>query len=346
MVNYKNIHNFFKLNGQHFDRNGLCIAAANLIKEGEPYEKEIGVFLLEWFDDKAYIELHTSGTTGTPKKIRKQKQQLVNSALATGDFFNLKPGDTALLCLPVQYIAGKMMLVRSFILGLQLDYVVPSACPLEHIQKEYDFVAMVPLQVENSLDYLDGIKKLIIGGAAVNKSLSFKLQGVKTAVYETYGMTETITHIAARRVGETYFTVLPNVVISATADNCLVVDASAVADEPVITNDLVELGNKGQFCLLGRIDNVVNSGGIKLIPEQLEEKLSKSISKRFLVGGIPDEKLGQKLVLLIEGVEEPLDDNIFDVLEKYEKPKAVYFIPKFPETESGKLKRKEILKLI
>lgn len=345
-VTYKNIHNFFKFNGVHFDSNGLRIAAYYLIKEGDEHEKAIGDFLLDWFDANSYIDLQTSGTTGAPKIIRKSKQALVNSALATGDFFELKPGDSALCCLPVQFIAGKMMLVRSLILGLAVDFVSPNSYPLAAIDKEYDFVAMVPLQVQNSLNELYKVKKLIIGGAKTDSSLEEKLLGINTKVYETYGMTETITHIAAKRIGEQAFSILPNVSISQNENDCLVIDAPQVSEERLFTNDLVQIINDNQFVLLGRIDNVVNSGGIKLIPEKIEEKLADAIAARFFVGGIPDVDLGEKLVLLIEGAKQELDESIFTILDKYEKPKAVFFIPEFDTTESGKIKRKAILKAL
>ncbi|MEL1241366.1 AMP-binding protein [Flavobacterium flavipallidum] len=345
-VTYKNIHNYFKYNGEHLDSHGLRIAAYYLIKEGEDYEKAIGKFLLDWFDDNWFIDLQTSGTTGTPKIIRKSKQALVNSALATGDFFELKPGDTALCCLPVQFIAGKMMLVRSFILGLAIDIVPPSANPLANLTKEYDFVAMVPMQVQNSLDELHKVKKLIIGGAKMESSLEQKLLGIKTKVYETYGMTETITHIAAKKIGKQAFSILPNVHISQDEKECLVIDAPLVSDERLFTNDLVQIINEQEFMLLGRIDNVVNSGGVKLIPEKIEEKLSDHISSRFFVGGIADALLGEKLVLVVEGEKQEIDEAIFNALDKYEKPKAYFFVPEFESTESGKIKRKAILKTL
>jgi o-succinylbenzoate---CoA ligase len=343
-VTYKNIHNFFKFNGVHFDSKGLRVAAYYLIKEGDTHEKALGDFLLDWFDEKSYIDLQTSGTTGTPKLIRKNKQALVNSALATGDFFELKPGDTALCCLPVEFIAGKMMLVRSFILGLAIDFVAPSAAPLANGNKKYNFVAMVPLQVQNSLNELHKVEKLIIGGAKMDSALEKKLLEIKTNVYETYGMTETITHIAAKEIGEHAFSILPNVQISQNENNCLVIDAPQVSEERLFTNDLVELKNDSQFVLLGRIDNVVNSGGVKLIPEQIESKLSNRIATRFFVGGIPDTVLGEKLVLVIEGQKQDLDESIYTVLDKYEKPKVVFFVTEFQSTESGKIKRKAILK--
>ena len=343
-VTFKNIHNYFKFNGVHLNGEELRVAAYYFIKEGDEHEKALGEFLLDWFDDNWYIDLQTSGTTGSPKRIRKSKQALVNSALATGDFFGLKPGDMALCCLPVQFIAGKMMLVRSFILGLAIDIVPPSSTPLALLNKKYDFVAMVPMQVQNSLHDLHKVNQLIVGGAKMDSSLEQKLVGLNTKVYETYGMTETITHIAAKRVGETAFSILPNVRISQDDNECLVIDAPLVSEERLFTNDLVQMINENQFILLGRIDNVVNSGGVKLIPEKIEEKLGNSISSRFFVGGIPDAVLGEKLVLVIESDKQDFDDTIFHLLEKYEKPKALFFVPEFETTESGKIKRKAILK--
>jgi O-succinylbenzoic acid--CoA ligase len=342
-VTYKNVHNRFKLNGFHLDKEDLCRVSYSLIKEGDEFEKSIGDFLLDWFDENSYIDLQTSGTTGPPKIIRTNKQTMVNSALATGDFFNLSPGDKALYCLPTKFIAGKMMLVRSFVLGLDIDFVAPSSHPLTKNETVYDFVAMVPLQAENSLAGLKNVKKMIVGGARMSKSLEKSLLKGKTEVYETYGMTETITHIAAKKIGEKSFSILPNIQISQNDKNCLVINAPKITTEPIITNDLVELINDHQFVFLGRVDNVVNSGGIKLIPEQIEEKLSHGIHSRFFVGGIADAVLGEKLVLVIEGEKQPIDEAIYSALDKYEKPKEVFFIKKFIETESGKIKRKEML---
>jgi len=345
-VTYKNVHSDFKLNGFSLNKKDLCRVSYCLIKEGDEFEKSIGDFLLDWFDEKPYIDLQTSGTTGIPKMIRTNKQMMVNSALATGDFFKLSPGDKALYCLPTKYIAGKMMLVRSFILGLDVDFVAPSSHPLTKNETKYDFAAMVPLQAENSLAGLKDVKKLIVGGAKMSKALEKKLLKGKTEVYETYGMTETVTHIAAKKVGEKAFSILPNIQISQNDKNCLVIDAPKISDDIIVTNDLVELVNEHQFILLGRIDNVVNSGGIKLIPEQIEEKLSHVIHSRFFVGGVADAVLGEKLVLIIEGEKVPLDEDIYSSLDKYEKPKEVFYIDKFFETENGKIKRQEMLESI
>ncbi|AOC95913.1 2-succinylbenzoate--CoA ligase [Flavobacterium anhuiense] len=338
-----NVHNYFKLNGYHLNAKDLCRVAYSYIKEGDAYEQSIGEFFLDWFDKKDYIEMTTSGTTGLPKLVRLKKQAMIQSALATGDFFGLEPGDKALLCLPTQFIAGKMMLVRSLILGLELDVVSPSLHPLQFNTTTYDFVAMVPLQVQNSIDGLSKVRKLIIGGAKLDSALEEKLLPLKTEIYETYGMTETITHIAAKRLGDSVFSILPNVKISQDDRQCLVIHVATISDEPIVTNDLVELVNEQQFKFLGRIDNVINSGGVKLIPEQIEAKLTGKIANRFFVTGLPDTTLGEKLVLVIEGEKQEFEPDFFDVLGKYEKPKEIVFVSKFKENENGKLLRKPTL---
>ena len=345
-ITYHNVHNLFKLNGFHLNRNDLCRVAYSFIKEGEEFEKSVGDFILDWFDNKLYIEMNTSGTTGTPKLIRVDKQAMVNSAIATGDFFDLKPGDKALHCLPTKYIAGKMMFVRGFILGLDVDFVAPSSHPMMQNDTKYDFVAMVPLQAQNSLSQLKNVKKMIVGGAKMSNTLEKGLSKLKTKVYETYGMTETITHIAAKKIGEEAFSILPNIKISQDDRNCLVIDAFKISNDSIVTNDLVELLGENQFVFLGRIDNVINSGGIKLIPEKIEDKLSDKINSRFFVAGKQDVVLGEKLVIVIEGEQQIFDDTIFDGLDKYEKPKEVFYVSKFSETESGKIKRKEIVESI
>ena len=345
MINptYRNVHNQFKLNGFHLNREDLCRVAYSFIKEGDDHERPIGDFILDWFDDKDHIEMNTSGSTGIPKRIRVKKQAMVNSALSTGDFFDLHPGNKVLHCLPVKYVAGKMMFVRGFILGLDLDFVAPSAQPLRNNDTIYDFSAMVPLQAQHSLDDLNKIKKLIVGGAKVNSNLEKKLKKLSTISFETYGMTETVSHIAAKKVGDRVFTVLPNVEIIKDDRDCLVIDAPHISDEKIITNDIIELVSDTEFIFIGRLDNIINSGGIKLIPEKIEEKITPYIQNRFFVTGTFDEVLGEKLVLVIESEEYALDKNIFDVLDKYEKPKEIVFVKKFKETTNGKVIRKNII---
>ncbi len=359
---YRKIHSHFKLNGIAFSHDELKEVAYSLIKEGEPFEKEIGDFLLDWLDDNPTLQVHTSGSTGKPTAITLQKQHMANSALATGEFFGLQPGNSALLCLPATYIAGKMMLVRAMVLGLELDYISPSSHPLDGISKAYDFAAIVPLQLENSLDSLSQIVTLIVGGAPLSEKIQTQVQVQRTQVFETYGMTETITHIALKKLNvapqvtaglsqstveaktqKSNFKALPNVTLSIDERNCLVINAPKITDDVVITNDVVALFSETEFEWLGRFDNVINSGGVKLFPEQIESKLAAVIPNRFFVAGLPDEKLGQKLVLIVEGTleEEKLLQKIrsLTTLEKFEIPKKIYPIANFLQTESGKIQR-------
>ena len=341
--NYNTVHPNFKWNGISLDREKLLLVAYDLIKEGGDFDRITGEFLLEWFNKKSFITVTTSGTTGVPKKINLEKQAMVNSALATAEFFNLKAENRVLNCLSTNYIAGKMMLIRSMILGFEMDFVTPTSNPLKGIRHHYDFVAMVPMQVQNSILELSKVKKLIVGGSKISESLRNQLLEVPTQIYETYGMTETITHIAVKKIGEKSFSVLPNIKIATDERGCLVIIASHISETKISTNDVVELLSENQFLLFGRIDNVINSGGVKLFPEQIEAKLSDKIKQRFFVIGIPDEKLGEQVLIVIEGKPTLFDDLVFENLDPYEKPKSIRFVTKFIETESGKVMRKETL---
>lgn len=349
------IHPQFKLNDIALNRDSLYEVAYSWVKEGRDFEIQAGDFLLDWLSPSSTILVRTSGSTGIPKTIGLEKEFMVNSALATGKFFRLSPGNKALLCLSSEYIAGKMMLVRAMVLGLELDVVAPSSNPMVGLEKDYDFGAMVPLQAQNTLSELDRVKTLLVGGAPMTNELRQALSMKRNAIYSTYGMTETITHIAAKKVSgvqksdtEGSFELLPEVSISKDERGCLVIDAPKVAKEAVLTNDLVELVDDTHFKWLGRYDNIINSGGVKLIPEQIEGKLSKIISNRFFVIGIPDNKLGEKMVLLIEGQihnKEDLHQKIkaLKTLSKFEIPKKLFFVNQFLETPTGKIQRKKTL---
>jgi O-succinylbenzoic acid--CoA ligase len=344
---HRDIHPNFKLNGHQLSIGDLYIVAYSYIKEGDDAEKSVGQFLLDWLDENPFIEMHTSGSTGIPKMIRASKQAMVNSALASGAFFDLQYGNSILNCLPMNYVAGKMMFVRSFVLGLEMDFVPPSLQPLAKLEQCYDFCAMVPLQAQNSLKDLHLIKKLIIGGAKINTKLEQQLLGLrKTDCYETFGMTETVSHIAAKKVGDKTFRLMPNISIETDDRNCLIIHAPLLVEEPLITNDLVEIIDGNQFKFLGRLDNIVNSGGVKINPEQIEEKLSEKINFRFLIGGKPDMNLGEKVVLLIESEPFLIVDSLFDDLGKYEKPKEIHFLKEFRDSNNGKLLRQETLLLL
>ncbi len=346
------LHSSFKLNGLFYNEETLLKLADDLINHGHQHEKLIGEFLKQWFNDSPFLTVRTSGSTGTPKNIKIAKNAMINSAVATGDYFNLSSGTSALLCLSAGYIAGKMMLVRAMTLGWHLHIVAPEKDALTQYDNSYDFVAMVPYQVHHSLRALQKVKKIIIGGGEINPKLEDKLQSLSTQVFATYGMTETVTHIAARSVNGTnksnYYSALPNVYFEKDERGCLVIDAPTVSEERVVTNDLVNLISKTHFEWLGRYDNVINSGGIKVFPEQVEKKLSNFILEPFIIASEKDVILGNKVILIIE-TDSPINKETikkaFSVLENYQRPKKIYTFSKFPITETGKIKRSEILKM-
>lgn len=352
------VHPDFKLNKLYFSIADLRKVAYNYIKEGEPYEGLVGDFILDWVKPTPYLEVQTSGSTGSPKKIRIKKQHMINSALATGRFFDLPEKSTALMCLPSNFISGKMMLVRAIVLGWELDLIPPSSNPLDQVFKTYDFCAMTPFQLDNSIGRLHLIHKLIVGGGAVSSPLQKMVQGLNTKVYETFGMTETVSHIAAKRLNPAKkksnlipFRVLPDISISTDTRGCLIVNAPKLADEVITTNDVVEIITYKKFFWKGRYDNVVNSGGIKLFPEEIESKLNEIIDRRFFVTGMPDDALGEKLVLFVEAdfseeLLEQLQNEVrsLESLEKYEIPKKIYLIQKFEETPNGKIHRDNTVK--
>jgi O-succinylbenzoic acid--CoA ligase len=210
---------------------------------------------------------------------------------------------------------------------------------------------MIPLQVKNSLKRFDNIKTLIVGGASVSKSLIESIQYLKTKVYETFGMTETISHVAVKMLNynnskNKAFELLPNVTISKNENDCLVIEAPKLTNEIISTNDIINLISENQFELIGRYDNMINSGGVKLFPELIELKLQDLIEPRFFIASEKDSDLGQKVILIIENDSANLNKDVFSQLQKHEVPKVIYNIPKFLETETGKLQRKKILDLI
>ncbi len=347
---FDKIHLKFKLNANTYDAEELKEVAYSLVKEGANYEKVMGDFLLDWLDSKDHINVKTSGSTGQPKLMKVSKQAMVNSAIATGNYFNMEPGQTALLCLPTHYIAGKMMLVRAMVLGLELDFVDPTSQPVFDYGKNYDFCAMIPLQLKNTVRYIYNIKTLIIGGAAISKPLEDAIQGLETNIYATYGMTETVSHVAVKAMNGdhkmAYFEVFPNVSISQDDRGCLIIDAPEVAPEPLVTNDVVKLHSTSSFELIGRVDNIINSGGVKLFPEQIEAKLANQITERFFIASEKDATLGEKLILILESDTNTLDTSVFSALDKFEVPKEIYTVSNFKETATGKIQRKETLKFL
>ncbi len=333
----------FRLNGKSFSSEEEILIYSKKISNS------VFNFLKDWFSSYDFIEVKTSGSTGIPKVIRLKKEFMINSAKATGNFFNLAEKTTALLCLSTDYIAGKMMLVRAMVLGWEMDIIEPTSTI--KIDKTYDFSAFVPLQLRNSLSEIHKIRTLIVGGGVVSNDLLEEIQNCKTDIFATYGMTETITHIAVKKLNNctnferNYYQVLPNVKIYIDERKCLLINAPNVSKSLVKTNDIVELISDKHFEWLGRFDNVINSGGVKLFPEKIEEKLSKIIKNRFFVSAVSDAVLGQKLILIIEGKSQKIDLKSAE-LSKYEIPKNIYFVEQFIETETKKIQRKKTLDLL
>ena len=337
----------------------------NLPVSNSEYEQKVVDFCVKWLSGQQEFILKTSGSTGEPKPIHLTRNQMIASAKLTGKTFGLKGGDKALVCLNVEYIAGIMMLVRGMELGLKLTIIEANGNPLENLQNHhFDFFAFVPLQLQNTLEneknleVLNNSKAIIVGGAAVNDVLEHKIQKINAPVFSTYGMTETVSHIAIKRLNgankNDNFQVLEGVKVGIDERNCLNIIAEASNNELIQTNDIVELINEKEFKLIGRFDNIINSGGVKIQLEKVEKLIENEIkilnAKRYFTYGIPDEKLGQKLVLFVEGetVNPELKitflTNIQSILSRFEIPKEIYFVEKFMETATGKINKKSVIK--
>lgn len=328
-------------------------------------------FLSEWNNDSDRVLVHTSGSTGKPKPMMVEKKRMLNSARITCDFLGLKPGDSALLCMSLDYIAGKMVVVRSIERHLHLISVSPSGYPLKDVNEEITFAAMVPMQVYNTLqvpeerERLSRIRHLIIGGGAIDAALEQELQSLPgdIAIWSTYGMTETLSHIALRRINgdeaSEWYQPFDSVRISQTEEGCLVIDAPQVCAETLVTNDIVEIEpyiynkvEKLRFRIKGRKDNVICSGGIKIQIEEVEALLKPHLEKSFMLAKKKDEKFGEIAVLLTEDkdikkVEATVRRLLSDESEKssdhkkykYWIPKEFRYVEHLPLTETGKPKR-------
>ena len=328
-------------------------------------------FFSEWNNDSDQVLVHTSGSTGKPKPMMVEKKRMLNSARITCDFLGLKPGDTALLCMSLDYIAGKMVVVRSIERHLHLISVSPSGHPLKDINEEITFAAMVPMQVYNTLqvpeerERLTHIRHLIIGGGAIDATLEQELRSLpgNIAIWSTYGMTETLSHIALRRINgaeaSEWYQPFDSVKISQTDEGCLVIDAPLVCAETLVTNDIVEIEpyiynkvenhnkvEKTRFRIKGRKDNVICSGGIKIQIEEVEEFLKPHLEKPFMLAKKKDEKFGEIAVLLSEDKEiKTVEATIRRLLSdhKYWIPREFRYVEHLPLTETGKPKRSILL---
>jgi O-succinylbenzoic acid--CoA ligase len=324
-------------------------------KQNNDFFLQVGSFMTEWLDPGPYISLKTSGSTGVPKTILIEKNKMLTSAARTAEYFNFREDQKALLCLPLNYIAGKMMIVRALFSGLNLICIRPSQNPLEDLHNDMtiDFAAMIPLQLQQVIDMpsLSQIKKILLGGGPVNPELEKQTQQIPVELFHGYGMTETLSHIALRRVNgmnaSQSYKALKGIELGIDKRNCLTITAPDLADETLITNDVVSFTGVNEFIWKGRYDNVIISGGVKLIPEEIESKLQSLFSNRFYLTGIKDAQWGEKLILIIEGL--PFDESAIislkskmgALLNKYEVPKEIYFVTNFMEANNGKINRVE-----
>lgn len=316
-----------------------------------PFLRDLFLFLADWFDDSPTLEVQTSGSTGVPKRLIVRKEQMMQSARLTCGFLRLEAGDKALLCMPLQYIAGKMVVVRALVAGLNLIVRPPSGHPLADVETPLRFAAMVPLQVYNTLqnprekERLCRTDILIIGGGAIDAALEAEIRNLPGEVYSTYGMTETLSHIALRRLNgpesSSHYRPFSSVRLSLSAEDTLVVDAPLVCDERLVTNDVAKLYPDGTFTILGRKDNIINTGGIKVQAEVVEDALRPVIPVPFAITSRPDARLGEAIVLLVEKTEnlEEIRRQIPLLLTKYQQPKYIYTVESIPHTGTGKIDR-------
>ena len=349
-----------RINGHDYSDNelNLLVAERDSLPQLPDWERELDTFLKEWFSPSDFIEAQTSGSTSRPQTIRLPKTMMQRSASRTIDFFGLQAGSRILLSLPCRFIAGKMMVVRAIIGQMDLITVDPSSDFNLLINETFDLGAMVPNQVFKLLESKAGIEKienirnLLVGGSSIPKNLEEQICHLTNRVVSTYGMTETASHIAIRELsGEKQSDIyhcLPGISVSAGQNDCLQIHDSELA-ELLQTKDIAEITSPAGFRILGRADDVIISGGIKYLPEKIEKTLFSAIHGRFIISSLPDEKLGEKLVLVIEGEPtaiETFQQKSAELLSPFERPKAIYFLEKFPETTNGKLKRNEIKEMI
>ena len=310
--------------------------------------QDLEAFLQEWQNDEPTVWVQTSGSTGTPKPMQVEKMRMEASARLTCSFLGLKEGDSALLCMPLQYIAGKMVVVRSLVAGLNLIPVTPSGHPLKDMKEAPTIAPMIPMQGYNTLQVpeerakLMEIKHLIIGGGAIDDSLANELKSFPNHVWSTYGMTETLSHIALRRLNGTdasdWYTPFDNVRIRLSEEGTLIIHAPNVCAEELTTNDIAEINEEGKFRILGRKDNTINSGGVKIQIEQVESRLKKHINTPFLISARKDAKFGEIVVLIYNKVAN--EENIRRICESelptYWVPKAYIAVVDHPMSGSGK----------
>jgi len=336
------------IEGQIFSDSEVTSVLNDFASCGRPdFHHDLFCFLNDWFDPSEEMIVYTSGTTGIPKPMVVQKKFMMQSACMTCDFFGLKPNDKILLCMSLNFIAGKMMVVRALVAGLDLYPIEPSGNPLKNADVSFRFASMVPLQIFNSFqnpieaERLRNIGILLIGGGSIDAAQENKLKDFPNAVYASYGMAETLSHIALRRLNglnaSLNFTPLPSVKLSVSEDDALIIEAPLVCENRLFTNDLAEINPDGSFRILGRKDQVIVTGGLKVQTEVLEATLSTLISVPFAITSLPDPKFGEIIVLV---VEQPIDESqLTAMLPSFQVPKKIQVVKSIPRTESGKIDR-------
>ncbi|MBN1952118.1 MAG: AMP-binding protein [Bacteroidales bacterium] len=343
------------LNNRIIPVDDLQDFSETMISDGSvpEWQKKVFSFILDWVDDREYIEQLSSGTTGIPKQLQLSKQSMVESAEQTCKYFDITFGQTSLLCLPIEYIAGKMMVIRAFVGGMNLLIAEPSSMPDLTGFGQIDFCAMVPLQVYNSLNNVDTlrkIRKLIIGGGEIRDELEVMLRDMPNEVYASYGMAETCSHVAIRRISgmahERFYRAIPGVMFSTDDRNCLKISASFL-EADVVTNDVVDLIDRTSFRWIGRYDNLINSGGVKIVPEEIEALVSKTTGLDCAVIGLPDQKLGEKVILVLEKGGEDINHAelktlLEEELPKHAQPKEIILLDELPRNHSFKVDRNKL----
>jgi o-succinylbenzoate---CoA ligase len=347
------------INQHPFNQPELIQLADRKIRDDHTpvWEKSVFEFIRSWFDPSGSIIQYSSGTTGKSKKIILPKRSMWQSAENTCRFFDLKKGQTAVLCLPVDYIAGKMMIVRCLAGGLNLQLAEPRSKPDLRGIDNITFCAMVPLQVINTWSGPESppaVQTLIIGGAEISRELEDLVRDIPVEVYATYGMAETCSHIALRKVNgenaDSWYQALPGIDLETDTRNCLVIRA-AYLPAAVVTHDVVELAGNGRFRWLGRYDNLINSGGIKIAPEEIESVIAQKYGMANALIGLPDIKLGQRLVLVMENIRDPklepvLKLELEQLLPPSVIPKSIIWIEKFPRNKAFKIDRPGLVDLV
>lgn len=340
------IHPLFRINGRAINTNDLITVAYNYVKEGAAWEVEIGNFLLDWLDNNESITMFTSGSTGNPKAIQISKKAMWESAERTVAFFDLDHYSRILCCLPLRYIAGKMMIVRALYCGADVHIIQSVKNPLQQVDGDFHFAAFTPMMAEASAEDLHRVKKVLIGGAPINSKLRDVLKSIDTQIFESYGMTETASHVAIKRhftYDEECFEALDGIYFSQSEDETLVIHGLADYPNGLKTNDLVRFVSETKFEWLGRIDEVVNSGGIKLNIQTLQKKIAPFVSEDFFLTKEPDDQLGERLVMVVKSENAPNFQDISKGLEPYEKPKNIYTTDRFVQTFSGKIDKNKSL---